>query len=65
MPHYKLIALDDDKPQTVPHILEEGSHYHVKWYDTNGVHCNVSNCEINQYDKPPIERKRQRGRETR
>ena len=32
----------------VKHILKEGSRFHVLSYDTNGVHCNSKNCEINK-----------------
>lgn len=41
----------------VQHILEEGSRFHVKWYDSKGTHCNVKNCEIN---KPNINIKKRK-----
>lgn len=40
------------KKMWVKHILEEGSRYHVKWYDSKGVHCNIENCEINKPYEP-------------
>jgi hypothetical protein len=30
------------------HINCEGSRSHVVSYDTNGMHCNVLNCEVNK-----------------
>ncbi len=32
----------------VKHVHKEGSRFHALYYDTNGVHCNVENCEINK-----------------
>jgi RNA binding exosome subunit len=32
----------------VKHVNCEGSRNHVVSYDTNGMHCNVSNCEVNK-----------------
>ena len=32
----------------IKHILKEGSRLHVLSYDTDVVHCNVENCEINK-----------------
>lgn len=47
-----------DKPtggMLVKHVHEEGSRYHVKKYDTNGVHCSDPFCEIN-YPKENLEK---------
>ena len=38
------------KIEWVRHILKEGARNHVIRYDTNGIHCNVINCEINEPD---------------
>lgn len=37
----------------VPHIHKPGSRNHVIWWDQNGEHCSVKDCEIN--DKPEEE----------
>lgn len=29
------------------HISKEGARFHVKWWDSKGVHCSCSSCEIN------------------
>ncbi len=33
---------------TEKHIFVEGARYHVLWWDSNGKHCSVPNCEINR-----------------
>jgi len=36
------------KNDTEKHIIKEGSRHHVLWWDSNGSHCSVKNCEINK-----------------
>jgi hypothetical protein len=42
----------------VDHVICEGSHFHVLWWDTNGEHCSEARCVINKpKDEPPTEPK--------
>lgn len=33
------------------HLIKEDSRYHVKFWDSNGIHCSEKNCELNQIKK--------------
>lgn len=39
---------EDNEDGTVKHIICEGAHYHVLWWDGQGTHCTEPNCEINR-----------------
>lgn len=32
----------------VKHINKPGSRRHVIWWDSSGVHCSKTNCEVNK-----------------
>ena len=47
---YNRWRLKDPPPTAgkhVKHVREEGSRFHVIYYDTKGSHCSEPNCEIN------------------
>lgn len=46
---YKVIPTEYNKDGTIKHPPhEEGSRYHVTWWDSNGTHCSEPNCDINK-----------------
>lgn len=36
------------KRKWIKHIIKEGAHYHIVWWDSEGRHCSEPNCEINR-----------------
>lgn len=36
-----------NKNGTEKHIICDGARFHVTYWDTNGSHCSIKNCEVN------------------
>jgi len=45
---HRVISYNQITSNKTKHISDEGARYHVLWWDSNGCHCTVPNCEINK-----------------
>ena len=45
---YKWINQESNEDGTFKHIIKEGAHHHVLYYDSQGIHCSKPKCEINK-----------------